>query len=850
MTSYGLVSSGSDFGFLGSGELRGSTFDKLGSNLWAYQMRIYAAKYDGGTITARMAVYETSSSKNPTGRIGYTNAFSVTNLGDYAGAMQSKTASFAWSDGPISSAVPMSSGKRYTLAVLATGGRLAHRMRQAAQNSGADDNRFFYKYGLSQPPPSSYSGYSSSYEGWMTISVDGDINVAPDTPSGLSPTGTINTVTPTMAATFADDNENRGDYLNQCKIQVRRVSDGVVVWDTTVTATSSERAAKAISRAYGGTALARGTSYEWRCQMSDYFGAWSAWTAWTAFTPANLGFVTLDGNPTGKLLSVQPSFDGKWTHQSSSAMTHTQVRILGLSGNVLQTGAEYDIADVASSASPGTAFSIPWASSGLTTLAWGQSYSYQIRGKDATAIWSDWSDARAFTTDAAPAIPSGLSPANNVILTSYPKLVCQATDADDLPTGTLAVSARIKNNAGAVLFTRAMTWNATAAQWAYQTTGTDLASYATYRWDAYSFDGTLYSGEQTSSAAAVKSAEASFVYALGPVVTVTNLTDGATVTTASLRVDWTTTGQVKYRVTLRSVADGLLVYDTGIVVSAAGTHTIPSGHYHTGQSYQLVVWVEDGTPLSGESGVIGLTVAYTEPSAITGFAAVPIGIGDDPNGWTTAIELSWEPTTYGTDVWQRYEITRSAASGVDATAILWRRLPAPSQVSVIDSVPASGVEYTYTIRQLLIEGLDELASVPVTAAAIARFGGVVLTSISDPGAVRVALRYTSERPHKRDIDETVYKPLSGDHPVTVRARTYDWSAEFEAQLWTDDWSSADDKRAALEALDATLGTGCYRDDRGRKHFCTLTKCDITDRTPGWYEATIGMRQEQYREGIS
>lgn len=849
MTSYGLVSSGNDYGTLANGELRASTYNKLGSNLWAYQMRIYAAKDPGsGNVTTRLAVYETSGSKNPTTRIGYTNSFTVSNTGDYAAAMQSKTASFAWSNGPSAGAVPMSSGKRYALAVLGTGGNLNHRMRQAAQNSGADENRMFYKYGQSQPPASSYSGYSSSYEGWLTISIDGDINVAPNTPSGLAPAGTINNATPTFAATFSDNNENRGDYLNQCKIQVRRVSDGAVFWDTTITATSGERSTKAISRTYGGTALVRGTSYEWRCQMSDYFGAWSSWTAWTAFVPANLGYITLDGDPAGKILTVTPDFDGKWTHQSGDDMTHAQVRILGQSGNVLQIGAEYDIADVTSSAAPGTAFTVDWSDTGLSALVWGASYSYQIRGKDQTGIWSDWSDARSFSTNAAPSIPSQLAPADGTILTSYPKLICRATDPDDTPGGTLAVFARIKDASGSVLYTRAMSYNATTLQWEYQTDGTDLASYATYRWDAYSYDGTLYSGEQTTSGAAIKSAEATFVYALGPTVSVDNWTDGDTVTTASMQVDWTTSDQVKYRVTLLDVATGSLVYDTGVVISAAGTHTIPSGYYHTGQSYQLVVWVEDSTPLSGESSVIGLTIAYTEPDAITGFRAVPIGIGDDPNGWTTAIELSWEATSYGTETWQRYEITRIAASGKDRTAILWRRITAPSQVSVIDYVPACGVEYTYTIRQVLLQGLDELASEAVTAAATAQFGGVVLSSVAHPDSLRVALRYTTERPHARDIVETVYHPLSGDAPVGVRARNYEWSAEFEAQLWTDEWSTADDKRLALEELDATLGTICYRDDRGRKQFCALIKCGITDQVPAWYEATIGMRVEGYQEG--
>ena len=854
MTNYGRHYSSTHytFGWVAPGTLRGCTFDRASENGWVYELGIWAGKYtpeSSSNVTTRLALYDTDASKNPDDRLAYTDSFTVSaTMADSSGGA-AYTASIATSTGPVPTSMPIYANVRYHIAALGTVGYLAHGMQEAALIS-ADNEQFYDRTGLSQPPPNPFGSYTASIEGHMSIWAVYEANVAPDTPTGLSPSGSINETAPTFTADFNDSNEDRGDYLNQFRIQVRRKSDGTSFWDTTLTANASEITADAISRAYGGTTLVRGTEYEWRCQMSDYFGAWSSWTAWTSFTPANLGFVTLDSDPTGKIEDNTPDFKGRWTHQSSTTMKTVMVRILNAAGTtVLQTGANYNIADVSSSSPPGTLFTIAWADTGLSTLAWGTSYRYQIRGYDGTQ-WSDWSASRTFSTNAAPSVPTLVSPTNAQILTSYPLLAFTLTDTDDTTATGLIAKVRIKDSGGSVLFTRTATYNGTTSRWEYQTDGTDLATYATYRWDAYAYDGTLYSGEQTVEADATKSSEWTFQYALGPTVTVTSPTVGATITTASLPVTWTTTGQVKKRIYLYDETGATLIYDSGVVVDGTGSATIPSGYYHNDTTYQLVVWVEDSTPLSGESSAIPFTVDYVEPDAVTNFTVTPVSVGNDPNGWTTANRLTWDATDYGTDVWQRYEIVRSAASGVDMAEILWQSLTSPTQITVTDYTPANGIEYTYTIRQITKSGLDELESVAVSATATASFGGVVLCDVSNPDGLRSALRYTAERPHKHDIDETVYQPLSGARATTVRSRTYNWESDYKIKLVNDEWSTALAKRTELFALKANLGTLCYRNELGDKYFCTMPRCDISDELGGYFEARIQNREELYVEGVS
>jgi hypothetical protein len=840
-----------DFGFIAPGQLRGVTFNAASQHMWVYQLGIRGGKYtteDPDNVTARVAVYAVDGSMNPAGRLGYSDAMTITTvMNDIAGGADN-VANVGASTGPLSTAIPLSSGVRYHLAVLGTVGSLGHAM-QAASRITADNEKFYNRSGLSQPPPDPFGTYTSSTEGHLVIWAVADENVAPNTPSSLSPAGTINETAPTFTADFVDANENRGDELNQFRIQVRRVADGSTFWDTTLTATSGEKAADAISRAYGGTTLVRGTAYEWRCQMSDYFSAWSAWTGWTAFTPANLGFVTTTGNPVGKIEFNEPAFfGGYWTHQASEDMTVVQTRLLNGAGTtVLQTGAEYNIADVASSASPGTLFTVGWASTGFTTLAWGTSYQYQMRGKDASSLWSDWSTPCAFTTDAAPTVPSGLSPANSTILTDYPDLICYASDTDDTTASGLTVFARIKNSGGTVLDTVTMTYDAGNGWWEYQTDASDLATFATYKWDAYSYDGTLYSGEATSSGAATKSSEATFVFAEGPTVTVTAPADGATITTSNLLVTWTTTDQVKYRVLLYADGSTTVVYDSGEITSAVGSHTIPSGYLRNDTLYDLVVWVEDDTPLEGQSEVIDITVDYVEPDLVANFVALPVKITTDI--WESAVQLTWDQTAYGTDVWQGYTLTRTAPLGsADAGTVELARLSSPASVFFIDYLPASGVEYTYAITQTILTGLDELTSVPVEATASVTLGGVVLCSTASPGTIRTNLRYTRERDFTRRIDEAIYVPLSGEEPTTVRSPSRIREPDFVAQLFDDTAATAAVRRDELEAIDISAHTLCYRDNHGRKLFCVLSKYRLTDQVPDWYTADLGLRAERFTEG--
>lgn len=847
-----------DWGWIGPNQMRAVTFDKAPSHMWVYRFGIWAGKNtneSSANVSARLALYATAS-LNPDDRLGYSTAFTVSTpmLDSVSGA--SHTANVAAIDvdaesGAVLKAIPVSSGFNYSIAVLASSGYLSFGMIAAARIN-ANNERFYDRYGIGQPPPNPFGAYTSSNEGHIAMWVEADPNSAPSAPTFRTPNGSILTTEPEFHGHFLDSDKDRGDYLNQYRIQVRRKSDGASMWSATFDATPAERTPDGsgivdMARAYGGTTLVRGTAYEWRVQMSDHFNAWSPWSSWLEFTPSALGTVTLDSSPSGKIEVNGPNFNGRWTHQTSQSMKRAQVRVLDASGNtVLQNGADFDITDTASSAAPGTLFTVNWAESGLTPFAWGKGYQYQIRGYDGTQ-WSDWSNKRSFKTNAAPTVPSGLSPTNGIATSSYPLLTASFSDADDTPATGLTGFARIKNAAGSVLFTRTMVYNTSTGWWEYQTTGTDLATYATYKWDAYSYDGTLYSGTASIVANATKSSEATFVYAEGPSVDVTSPLDGSIVTTSSINVTWNTTNQVRYRVYVYADGGTQIVYDSGELMGDAASYLIPSGYVSNNTPYDIVVWVEDTNGLEGQSFIIDITVEYPATDQIANFTVDQVNIGSDL--WASAVRLNWDQTLYATDTWQDYTITRTAGTGADAERIILARITSPTQTTFTDYTPASGVEYSYAITQTIMTGLDMLPSEPVVGSASVTLGGVVLVSVTNPTVLRTNLRYTNEREHGRTINESVYEPVSGVKPTTVRSRTFYQHVTFDAKIFADAVSTSLQRRVELEAIDEDGGTYSYRDNHGRKMFVTIPGVAITDHVPDWYIAAVELREVKYSEGL-
>src|SRR4030095_4679174 len=144
------------------------------------------------------------------------------------------------------------------------------------------------------------------------------------------------------------------------------------------------------------------------------------------------GAVTLDGTPSSPP-NIQAitglTFQGRYTHSTGVAMDQVQVELY--QGNTLLDSSGTITKSVASSAAPGTLFSLTQTELGFTGITWGIEYGYRMRAHSTNGAWSNWTNKRIFQTNVKHNIPSNLEPANNEVVTDIlPLLQCQMTDAD------------------------------------------------------------------------------------------------------------------------------------------------------------------------------------------------------------------------------------------------------------------------------------------------------------------------------------------------------------------------------------------------------------------------------------
>lgn len=852
MAYYGrrITSGDTDMGDVGANEQRACVFDPMPEHGWGHSFHWYGGKPTGqaGNPTIKPAIWETNASMNPTTRLAYHAGFTTSKQMSYGGdgqAYEAPVANVNASKSPGSNAVAMWSGKRYALGIVAASYPARHGMT-AAGNIAGDNEQFYDRSGVSTPTDP--NGYTSAHvEGWLSMAMEYQPNREP-TAAATSPSGTVNTTTPTFSGSFTDADTIYGDKMTKYQIQVYRSSDNALMWDSgQISASSSEQSAGSFSRAYGGSALSAGVTYKWRCRVADWFGTWSAWTAYTTFTINAGGSVTLT-TPAGKQETRQPGpITGTWTHQSGLGTNAVETRIRDSTGAVLKTSPT-----LAKSIANGGAISVTWTEAFGSTyfLSWGSSYTIEMRARDTGNLWSDWASI-AITTNAAPSIPSNLSPANSQASSSRPLLVCKCTDPDDTPATGLVVKARVKDNNGNVIATRAMSLRAgTTDTWEYQTTASDLASFGTYKWDAYAGDGTLWSGEQAAEASAVTSAEATFVYASGPQITIVSPTEGQTLTTGTPLYDWSVTfsgaTQVSYQLLVYRASDNALIYDSGVVNNtSASEHAQPSGYLRDGVTYYLKVRVRDSNNQVGESAARTFTLDYVEPPAPANFRASPEYAQFD--GVPSAIRLTWDASTEAG--FTEYIIGRRETGQGEEDELILARISAASETVFVDYLPASETEYTYSIRQSTVQGLDTTTSARAESQASVALEHVVLCDAREGGTYRVGLHLDSERSFDHHDDLVLEQPWGEAEPFALFGTASYQTFGGTFTLATDELATARAFIEALRALKARRSTLCYRDERGRRFFAVISKFSEKDRRVGHYTAEIELTEVAHDEGV-
>jgi hypothetical protein len=597
--------------------------------------------------------------------------------------------------------------------------------------------------------------------------------------------------------------------------------------------------------------------------VQDVFGTWSAWShadavAWSDFLVADAGIVTLDGTPTGRVTDTTPDFQGRYHNVLGTAADRVQIQLYA-NGLLILTSPEITKA-VSSSALPGTLFTITAAESAFGTLASGVAYQYRIRARTALPAWSDYSALRSFNTNAKPTTPTNIQVANQssgAVVTDYPLVTLQTTDADG---DALTVSLRIKDSGGTVLFTRSMTFDATlfggTGGYKYQTTSTDLATYATYKLDASATDGDLTSAQ---------SAETSFVYAQGPVVTVTSPTADQVITTDTPTFTWTVTDQQKERIRVYRQDDGSLVYDSTQLVDTGNSFPMPPNILANETDYYVTVQIEDSNPLTGTSAARNFRLEYVAPATVVGFVALPDLAMFDASA--SVVRTQWVPVETDASEFEGYIIKSRNAGQPYSVATVRVEFTNQAQSVWIDTTPVSGVELIYSIEQRVRESsIDVLSSVPAESATTVTLIGSVLSDVRDGLQLRAVFDSVQERTENVAWTHTEVETWDIGAPWTIEGPGYSRPIQMSALLKEPGAATADDVLAALRGepyeayplvapygglsgvrADGSTVLTCYRDERGLKRFGRVRDVQVEYRKLGRAVVSFEFQPVNYAE---
>lgn len=779
-----------------------------------------------GTPLIYFGIYQRLENGQPGLLLGRTGPLGVTALG---GNVEGPIV-WAESNQHSQSVVTLGPGSRFLLGYIVQGGTVEFSVVSPEQAL------IYFDDAPVGPPSQVFDVASSGLYPTLALYADFSENEAP-TASLTSPANgaALNTLTPTFTGLFSDANAVApiNDRLSAYTLEVSH--NGEVIWGgagATFLANVTERQTKTFNRGYLGPTLVAGNTYSWRAQVADVAGVFSDWTAPRTFQINAQGIVTPTSPAEDAKIETSPAaltWSGQWHQPQGHAASQVAVRILTPSGAVYKTSPVIAKA-VASSALPGTAFTISAAQAALGTLVPG-SYSYQIAGYDPTnATWSPWSDPVAFRINAAPTVPSNLQPPDGAVVSSYPLLEFNSLDPDldDVEGVDVLWDIEITRPNGSVITVSASDYDADTGIGSLQLTSTEVSIDGVYTWRVQGKDtsaGTLgLSGWSKTQR---------FTFVAGPAVTITNPTEDEVVDTVTPLITFALSGGgtlARFRpyFYLRDVVTPLWA-PQGEIVSTLGEYRVPAGVLKNKTWYEVLVRAWDNFNVAGTSLRREFYVDYSNPETLVNPVASPYRYPTDPTD--TSILLSWQMSTYPVGEFAGYGVYRRLASELPTERRLLRRLTNIQQTNWVDPHAPSSRPIIYEVTQFRRLGNVVLESEPVVITTQLNLKAGVIASVQDPSK-RIVLwwRHAGEWPTRdtnldREESEKMTwgsnnRPLIfrgvGDRrvkQVSARLRDDMYGTRFQYRdMLTDLW------RGTVQGLPSSAsaaGVVSYRDDDER-----------------------------------
>lgn len=391
----------------------------------AYRVGGYVGNW-GGQATIRFGIWESGGSGAPGALLARTVETSPTVSYVDGGGGQMRTAN-------LETPLAISTSASVAVGIASRNSAAGVAMYQAQDISEPNEN--FYRKNISGTNLQSGSGSSASNEGQLTLYIEGEYNVAPNTPGAVTRSGS-NERRPVMTANFSDDNEtlNNGasyDYL--AAHEHEWLIGSALQWSRSYSANASERSNGASSRQTPGD-LPYGTTITYRVRHRDRLGEWSPWRTHTFSinNPNNAPHAPELQSPDGDVSgTVRPTL--RFIHRDpdgdSSNRMQVQVQTAGGSNR-------WDYAWNASIADGGLA----QINYNGVALQYHTPYRWRARTRDTSNEWGPWSGWMNFTprhTNRRPNMPSNMSGVGTIYGTRTTTVSMDFTDPDwpYLPNG-------------------------------------------------------------------------------------------------------------------------------------------------------------------------------------------------------------------------------------------------------------------------------------------------------------------------------------------------------------------------------------------------------------------------------
>lgn len=812
---------------------RASEVEKMTEHGWGYRISARMGRVTATSPRVKLSVW--TGDNGPSVLLETTQEFSV-------GTSMTSVSTGATYVKELLNPIRMQSGKRYSPGFNANDARIAYGYIPKANIATGNIYDLWQRTVASGPTPQDPFGPTSSRDdyGWMAIWVDYEPNVPPNLPTSRTPSNGafVAGTKPTFMATFSDDNQtmpngDTADSLSKYQIFVR-TSTGAALWDSgIIPASQTESETSQIAYYWDNTLLVDGATYSWGIKVWDQFDA-STTSQFNTFTVGS-GYIETTA-PNGRQTSRTPGpWTGVWHNSFGATLTHVRIQIQNReTGSIIRETSDISVGTPKTN---GQTFSLTWAQLAQTQLPYDTRLQWRAMGKTNTPSYTNYSGWRTFEENAPPTVPRIYSPGasdGTLASSSRPLITAGGLDPDQLPGSGWQMYVRIKDSSGTVLFTRLMNYSPAdsfedSAVFTYQTTSTDLPSFGDYLFDAWSYDGYLYSGGNDVQGANMLSDEVSFTYRAGPVVQNITPVEGGTIGTDEPRYDWNVPGtQVRYRVRVYPWGSGTaevpMIYDSREITTTQEFHDQPGGYLENNGNYYRVIDVWDGTNTQGTSDAFHFHVEFSGAHDITNFVASPHRARYDLT--PTSVLLSWDQSDYDSDEFVRYIVTRQADTETlfevdDAQTDANRRIAeitSKSQTSFVDYLPASGVTYTYRVKQQVKVGSSTVTSASSAQEIRVDFKETVICDARHGGARRAVLPYRTSRDIPREFDREARRPWGSRAPMYRKTKRFNRKISGDFYISPESGFDVAEIINELDKLTYYGGPMCYRDGRGRRYF--------------------------------